>query len=145
MAAISHIGHTSAVNMPVTKKRQPKPLGRLCLYMGKPPVSIYYVKDCILLRILTNKKIDDKIKVYVFLDTKSFIITTEGKIIKSLGGITMKKMYGFMIIAGFVLATVTAGGADANSISIMRLASQATVASLLMLSGTFLILRGEKA
>ncbi len=40
MAAISHMGHTSAVNIPVTKKRQPSPMGFLFLYMGKPPVNI---------------------------------------------------------------------------------------------------------
>ena len=40
MAAINHMGHTSAVNIPVTKKRQPSPMGFLFLYMGKPPVII---------------------------------------------------------------------------------------------------------
>ncbi len=138
------MGHTSAVNMPVTKKRQPKPIGGRRLYMGKPPVSIYYVADDILLRILTNKKINVKLKLYVFLDTKFFIIISEGKIINVWEELVMKKMYGFMIMAGLILAMVTAGGADAGSISNLRLASQAVVSSLLMLLGTFLTVRGER-
>ena len=60
MAAISHIGHTSAVNMPVTKNRHPKPMGFRFLYMGKPP-GIYYVIKPVFVTgtqgLVDNKKI----------------------------------------------------------------------------------------
>lgn len=45
MAAINQIGQTSAVNMPVTKKRQPSPIGLRFLYMGKPPITVLYAKQ----------------------------------------------------------------------------------------------------
>jgi hypothetical protein len=52
MAAISHMGHTSAVNIPVTKNRHPRPMGFRFLYMGKPP-AIYYALS---LKFVTGTK-----------------------------------------------------------------------------------------
>lgn len=55
----------------------------------------------------------------------------------------MKKIYALMIMAGLILAVVTAGGVDAGVIGVNRLMVQALFSSVLMLSGTHFSLRGE--
>lgn len=57
----------------------------------------------------------------------------------------MKKMFGLMIAAGLILAMITAGGADSNTISVWRLTMQAAISSLLIISGTHFVLRGDRA
>lgn len=57
----------------------------------------------------------------------------------------MKKIFGFMIGMGIILAFITAGGMDAGSITTDRILVQAAVASLLVFSGTHLMARGEAA
>ena len=60
------MGHTSAVNIPVTKNRHPNPIGFRFLYMGKPPV-IYYVLKRI---FVTDSK--------GAIDNKKFLCYTTG-------------------------------------------------------------------
>lgn len=57
----------------------------------------------------------------------------------------MKKMYGFMILTGLILAMATAGGADSGVLSVSRLALQGAISSLLVLGGTQLGMRGDRA
>lgn len=57
----------------------------------------------------------------------------------------MKNFYGLMIITGIVLALVTAGGADSNTIGMGRMFFQVIVASFLLLTGTHYMTRGEEA
>ncbi len=69
MAAISQIGQMSAVNIPVTKKRQPRPIGFLFLYMGKPPV-ILYAKGEIL--VTEGREVDRK-KIWCYTKDMSVL------------------------------------------------------------------------
>ena len=70
---------------------------------------------------------------------------TEGKIIIDWEELNMKKICAILVLAGIMLALVTAGGADADSISIERMFFQALLSALLVLSGTHGFLRGERA
>lgn len=56
----------------------------------------------------------------------------------------MKKMYKVMTAAGIILAVITAGGADANTVSMWQLALLGAASSVLVLMGTHFMLRGEK-
>lgn len=70
------MGHTRAVKIPVTKKRQPHPIGLRFLYMGKPP-SVHITQNSRLCYrifpeaveyaffVLTEKNFNVKIKVSV--------------------------------------------------------------------------------
>ena len=57
----------------------------------------------------------------------------------------MKKMCAGLVFTGIMLALATAGGADANSISMGRMFFQAVLSAILVLSGTHFAVRGERA
>ena len=57
----------------------------------------------------------------------------------------MKKIFTAMIFAGVLLALVTAGGADAGSLTVKRTLIQAAISAGMVLVGTHFLKRGEAA
>lgn len=57
----------------------------------------------------------------------------------------MKKIFGFMVMAGIVLAMATAGGFDSGIISIGRIFVQSVVSVVLIYTGGMMLGRSQKA
>lgn len=57
----------------------------------------------------------------------------------------MKKIFGILILMGIMLALVTAGSVDSDTIETGRMIVQAAVSSLMVLCGTHFVRRGEAA
>ena len=57
----------------------------------------------------------------------------------------MKKIFAIMVMMGIVIAMATAGGVDAEILSVNRIVIQGAIASALIFFGTYFAERGERA
>jgi hypothetical protein len=57
----------------------------------------------------------------------------------------MKKIFGFMVFTGVILAMATAGGFDSGIISINRILAQSVISVVLIYTGSAMLGRGQEA
>lgn len=57
----------------------------------------------------------------------------------------MKKIFGFMVFTGVILAMATAGGFDSGIISINRILVQSVISVALIYTGSAMLGRGQEA
>ena len=57
----------------------------------------------------------------------------------------MKKIFGFMVFAGVILAMATAGGFDSGIISMNRILAQSVISIALIYTGSVMLGRGQEA
>ena len=57
----------------------------------------------------------------------------------------MKKIFGFMIFTGVILAMATAGGFDSGIISLTRILVQSLISVILIYSGGMMLGRSQEA
>ncbi|MBQ3110801.1 MAG: hypothetical protein IJC69_06640 [Clostridia bacterium] len=57
----------------------------------------------------------------------------------------MKKIFGFMVFAGVILAMTTAGGFDSGIISISRILTQSVISIALIYTGSTMLGRSHEA
>lgn len=57
----------------------------------------------------------------------------------------MKKIFGFMVLCGIILAMATAGGFDSGIISIGRIFVQSVISVLLIYTGGMMLGRSQEA